>query len=63
MVAHLLQQSLSHLLFRRGMRCLPNFFGQVARFRVLIVQGSDLRPPLGIEVTIQGKRILVVRME
>ncbi len=31
--------------------------------RGAIVQGSDLRPPLGIEVNIQGKRILVVRME
>jgi hypothetical protein len=31
--------------------------------RGAIVQGSDLRPPLGIEVKIQGKRILVVRME
>jgi hypothetical protein len=28
-----------------------------------IVQGSDLRPPLGIEVKIQGKNILAVRME
>jgi hypothetical protein len=31
--------------------------------RGAIVQGSDLRPPLGIEVKIQGKRILAVRME
>ena len=31
--------------------------------RGAIVQGSDLRPPLGIELKIQGKRILVVRME
>jgi hypothetical protein len=28
-----------------------------------IVQGSDLRPPLGIEVEIQGKNILAVKME
>ena len=31
--------------------------------RGAIVQGSDLRPPLGIEVQIQGKEIQVVRME
>lgn len=31
--------------------------------RGAIVQGSDLRPPLGIEVKIQGKQILAVRME
>ena len=28
-----------------------------------VVQGSDLRPPLGIEVKIQGKKILAGRME
>jgi hypothetical protein len=28
-----------------------------------IAQGSDLRPPLGIEVQIRGKNILAVRME
>jgi hypothetical protein len=28
-----------------------------------IVQGADLRPPLGIEVEIQGKNVLAVRME
>ncbi|MGB2643869.1 MAG: hypothetical protein WBG02_20760 [Candidatus Acidiferrum sp.] len=28
-----------------------------------IVQGSDLRPPLGIEVRIQGKSIQAIRME
>jgi len=27
------------------------------------VQGSDLRPPLGIEVKIEGKDIFAVRME
>lgn len=31
--------------------------------RGLIVQGSDLRPPLGIEVKVQGKAIQAVRME
>jgi hypothetical protein len=31
--------------------------------RGAIVQGSDLRPPLGIEVRIQGKTIEAVRME
>jgi hypothetical protein len=31
--------------------------------RGLIVQGSDLRPPLGIEVKVQGKTIQAVRME
>jgi hypothetical protein len=28
-----------------------------------LVQGSDVRPPLGIELKIQGKSILAVRME
>jgi hypothetical protein len=27
------------------------------------VQGSDLRPPLGIEIKVQGKKILAVRTE
>lgn len=31
--------------------------------RGAIAQGSDLRPPLGIEVEVQGKNILAVRME
>jgi hypothetical protein len=31
--------------------------------RGAIVQGSDLRPPLGIEIKIQGKDILAVRAE
>lgn len=31
--------------------------------RGAIVQGSDLRPPLGIEVEIRGKEILAIRME
>ncbi len=28
-----------------------------------IVQGSDLRPPLGIEIKVEGKKILAVRTE
>ncbi len=28
-----------------------------------IVQGSDLRPPLGIELKVQGKTIQAIRME
>ncbi len=28
-----------------------------------IVQGSDLRPPLGVEIKVEGKRILAVRTE
>lgn len=31
--------------------------------RGAIVQGSDLRPPLGIEVKVKGKDILAIRME
>jgi hypothetical protein len=31
--------------------------------RGAIVQGSDLRPPLGIELNVQGKSIQAVRME
>jgi hypothetical protein len=31
--------------------------------RGAIVQGSDLRPPLGIEVKVRGKQILATRME
>jgi len=31
--------------------------------RGAIVQGSDLRPPLGIEITVRGKKILATRME
>lgn len=31
--------------------------------RGAIVQGSDIRPPLGIEIQIQGKEILAVRSE
>jgi hypothetical protein len=31
--------------------------------RGAIVQGSDLRPPLGIELNIQGKNIQAIRME
>jgi hypothetical protein len=28
-----------------------------------IVQGSDLRPPFGVEIEIQGKQILAIRSE
>lgn len=31
--------------------------------RGAIVQGSDLRPPLGVEIKIQGKQILAIRSE
>jgi hypothetical protein len=31
--------------------------------RGAIVQGSDLRPPLGIEIEIKGKEILALRRE
>jgi hypothetical protein len=31
--------------------------------RGAIVQGSDIRPPLGVEIKIQGKQILAVRTE
>jgi hypothetical protein len=31
--------------------------------RGAIAQGSDLRPPLGIEVQVEGKNILATRME
>jgi hypothetical protein len=31
--------------------------------RGAVVQGSDLRPPLGIETKVQGRQILAVRME
>ena len=31
--------------------------------RGAIVQGSDIRPPLGIEIKIQGKQILAIRSE
>jgi len=31
--------------------------------RGAIVQGSDLRPPLGIEVEVRDKQILAARME
>jgi hypothetical protein len=31
--------------------------------RGAVVQGSDLRPPLGIETKVHGKDILAVRME
>lgn len=31
--------------------------------RGAIVQGSDLRPPLGVQISVQGKKILAVRAE
>jgi hypothetical protein len=31
--------------------------------RGAVVQGSDLRPPLGIEIKLKGKEILAIRME
>ena len=31
--------------------------------RGAVVQGSDLRPPLGIETKVHGKDILALRME
>jgi hypothetical protein len=37
--------------------------GTGAIVRGAMVQGSDLRPPLGVEITIQGKNILAVRAE
>lgn len=41
---------------------LTNLPGKVW-VRGAIVQGSDLRPPLGIEIKVQGKDILAVRTE
>lgn len=37
--------------------------GTGAIVRGAIVQGSDLRPPLGIEIQVQGKEILAIRTE
>ena len=31
--------------------------------RGAIVQGADVRPPLGVEIKIQGQQILAVRTE
>jgi len=31
--------------------------------RGAIVQGSDIRPPFGVELQIQGKQILAIRSE
>jgi hypothetical protein len=28
-----------------------------------IVQGSDIRPPFGVEIKVQGKQILAMRSE
>jgi len=40
-----------------------NLPGSGAWVRGSIVQGSDLRPPLGIELKVEGKKILAVRTE
>jgi hypothetical protein len=40
-----------------------NLPGSGAWVRGSIVQGSDLRPPLGIEIKVEGKNILAVRTE
>ncbi len=40
-----------------------NLPGSGAWVRGNIVQGSDLRPPLGIELKVEGKRILAIRTE
>jgi hypothetical protein len=40
-----------------------NLPGSGAWVRGSIVQGSDLRPPLGIEIKVDGKKILAVRTE
>ena len=40
-----------------------NLPGSGAWVRGSIVQGSDLRPPLSIEIKVDGKKILAVRTE
>lgn len=40
-----------------------NLPGTGAWVRGTIVQGSDLRPPLGVEIQVQGKDILAIRVE
>jgi len=40
-----------------------NLPGSGAWVRGRIVQGSDLRPPLGIEINVEGKKLLAVRTE
>ena len=40
-----------------------NLPGSGVWVRGSIVQGSDLRPPLGIEIRVVGKKILAVRTE
>jgi hypothetical protein len=42
---------------------MMNIPGSVLWVRGAIVQGSDLRPPLGIEVEIHDRQILAARME
>ena len=40
-----------------------NLPGTGAWVRGAIVQGSDLRPPLGVEIKVQGRDILAIRVE
>jgi len=40
-----------------------NLPGSGAWARGAIVQGSDLRPPLGVEIQVQGREILAIRVE
>jgi hypothetical protein len=42
---------------------MTNLPGSSAIVRGAIVQGSDLRPPLGVEITVKDKKILAVRAE
>lgn len=42
---------------------MTNLPGTGALVRGAIVQGSDLRPPLGIEIQVRGKDVLAIRTE
>jgi hypothetical protein len=42
---------------------MTNLPGSGAIVHGAIVQGSDLRPPLGVEITVKDKKILAVRAE
>jgi hypothetical protein len=54
-----------------GNPCTHSLFDPLKRMNILgdvwvrgaVVQGSDLRPPLGILVQVQGKNILAIKME
>lgn len=54
-----------------GNPCTHSLFDPLKRMNILgdvwvrgaVVQGSDLRPPLGILVQVQGKSILAIKME